>query len=280
MSKIEIKKVGILYHPLIKEAPAVADRLGAFLGRQGVAVWLGSAWQADEARARLYGTDLIVTVGGDGTILRANQLVAPQRIPITGINLGRLGFMTEFATGEAEAGLAALFKGEGWLDERAMLEAELTCDGKKQRFIALNDVVLARGAVARVVFIEVTVNGEKLAGYRCDGVIVATATGSTGYVLAAGGPILYPAAPELILLPVAPHLSRPFPLVLPPDAVVGLTLSTVHPGTLSVDGHLNLPLETGAALTVKRSDITGRFLRLHPASGFYSSLELKLKGKQ
>ncbi len=278
-----MKRVGILYHPMIEAAYTLAKELGKFLGSRGVAVWLCSAWEGDKAGAQLDNTDLILTTGGDGTILRAAQVALPAQIPITGINLGKLGFMTELGINEALDRLPALLAGEGWIDERVMLEAELMPPAKEHQpsvFYALNDVVVARGAIARVVYIDASIDGERLTTYKADGVIVATATGSTGYSLAAGGPILHPQAEDFLLLPVTPHLSPAYPMVLPSTAVVKLSISTAHQATLSIDGHINLPLSSGAAVTVRHSSKKARFLRIHPETSFYSSLEQRLKGKQ
>jgi NAD+ kinase len=273
-----MKRVGILYHPMIEAAYSLAGKLEKFLASRGVSVWLCSAWEGEKARAQVNNTDLILSIGGDGTILRAAQAVVPHPIPITGINLGRLGFMTELSADEAIAKLPALLAGEGWIDERALLEAELSGE-KSSPFYALNDVVVARGAVARTVRIEASVDGEALTTYRGDGVIVATATGSTGYSLAAGGPILHPQAKEFLLLPILPHLSSAYTLVLPPTVVVTLRVSAAYQASLSIDGHINLPLSSGAMVTVKHSSITTRFLRIHPETSFYGSLEKRLKGK-
>jgi len=141
-------------------------------------------------------------------------------------------------------------------------------------------VVVSRGAIARMVYIDASVDGELLTTYKADGVIVATATGSTGYSLATGGPILHPQAKEFLLVPILPHLSSAYCLVLPATAVVKLRVNTDHQATLSIDGHINLPLNSGATITVKHSSATARFLRIHPETSFYSSLELRLKGKQ
>ena len=269
---------------MIKAAPTLAEELQDFLTARGVSVWLCSAWEGEQAKALVNDTELILTVGGDGTILRAAQVALPGQIPIpiTGINLGKLGFMTELSAEEAKDKLPALLKGKGWLDERAMLEAELSASGSEppRTFYALNDVVVARGSVARVVYVEVSIDGELLTTYKGDGVIVATATGSTGYSLAAGGPILHPRAKEFLLLPIVPHLSPAYPMVLPATAVVRLRLTTTHQATLSVDGHINLPLSSGTVITIRHSSNTGRFLRIHPEASFYSSLEQKLKGRQ
>jgi NAD+ kinase len=275
-----MKKVGILYHPMIGTARTLAEELKAFMSDRGVSVWLSSAWEGEEAKSKLDGTDLIITIGGDGTILRAAQVIVPVPIPITGVNLGRLGFMTELGAKEAKAKLPALLEGRGWLDQRAMLEAELTSGSEPpQTFYALNDVVMARGEVARVVFIEAKVDGELVTTYKADGVIVATATGSTGYSLAAGGPILHPQSDDFLLVPISPHLSPAYPLVLPAASVVRLKVSTNHRAALSIDGHINLPLASGDVITIKHSPNSGHFLRIH-SGDFYRSLEQKLKGKQ
>ena len=272
-----IKKVGILYHPRKEAAYALAEKLNEFLTSRGISAWMCSAWEGEQAKARLNGTDLILSIGGDGTILRAAEVAVTGEIPIIGINLGRLGFMTELGADEAVQQLPALLAGQGWIDERAMLEVELGAAGRIS--YALNDVVVARGGITRLISIEASINGERLTAYRADGVIVATATGSTGYALAAGGPILHPRAKEFLLLPIVPHLSSAYALVLPPTATVGLGVSTSHQATLSIDGHINLPLSSGSVVTVKPGARTVRFLRIHHDT-FYSSLEQRLKGNR
>ena len=276
-----MKRVGILYHPMIEAAYTLAKEVEGFLGSSGISVWLCSAFEWETARAQVNGTDLIISIGGDGTILRTAQAVVPELTSITGINLGKLGFMTELSADEALAKLPDLLAGEGWIDERAMLEAKLspTDEEASRIFYALNDVVVARGAMARMVYIEATIDGQPLTTYKADGVIVATATGSTGYSLAAGGPILHPQAKEFLLLPILAHLSSAYALVLPSTVVVKLRISTAHQAILSIDGHINLPLSNGAIITVKHSPTVARFLRIHPETSFYSSLDQRLKGK-
>ena len=279
-----MKKVGILYHPMKKAAYTLAKELEEFLGSSGLSVWICSAWEWEAAKAQVDEADLILSIGGDGTILRAAQAVAPGLAPITGINLGRLGFMTELTVDEVMEKLPALLVGEGWIDERYLLEAELSLPGEGREpprmFYALNDVVVARGAVARVIYVEASIDNEVLTTYKADGVIVATATGSTGYSLAAGGPILNPQAKEFMLVPILPHLSSAYTVILPSTATVKLRLSTTNPATLSIDGHTNLSLSDGAAIVVRHSSKTVRFLRIHPESSFYGTLEQRLKGKQ
>ena len=271
-----MNKVGILFHPKIEAACRKAKALEKFLSGRGIATWVGSAWEIDKARSQLKDTELLLSVGGDGTVLRAAQVVIPASVPITGVNLGTLGFMTELATDEAETELPKLIAGKGWLDVRAMLEVTV---GDKA-FHALNDVVVGRGAIPRLVHIEARIDSQLLTIYRADGVIVATATGSTGYALAAGGPILPPQSQEKVLLPVVPHLSPGYPLVLKAGAVIELKIKALYQPSMSIDGHINLALANDDTVTVKLSRNVIRFLRIHPPESYYGSLEQRLKGKK
>lgn len=278
-----MKKIGIIFHPLKEAAGILTRELEQFLGTRGVSAWLCSAWEGETARAQVDDTDLVLSIGGDGTILRAAQAILPRSVPITGINLGNLGFMTELSVDEARDKLSALLAGEGWLDERSLLEVTLpaTVESPAPRtFHALNDAVIAHGEVARVIRVEASVDGELLTTYKADGVIVSTATGSTGYSLAAGGPILHPQAKEMLLLPIVPHLSASYKLVLPPASTIELRVSTLHTAMLTVDGHISTPLPSGTTVTAKRSENTVRFLRIHPDTSPWGSLEKRLKGKQ
>jgi len=277
-----LKRIGIIYHPLKEPAVKLAAELKAFLQRKGLEAWSGSAWEAEKTRCNVDGSDLIVSIGGDGTILRAAQCILPAQIPITGINLGMLGFMTELTVSEAKKQLTRLIDGEGWIDERAVIEAELHRPGVKKslKYYALNDVVAARGDVVRVILVEVKIDGQPLTTYKADGVIVATATGSTGYALAAGGPVLLPKSHDMLLVPILPHLSSSFRLVVSPDSAIELKVLTMHAAALSVDGHINPPLENESVITVRRSKHTVQFLRIHPQDTFYLNLAERLKGKQ
>lgn len=278
---MSIKKIGILYHPKVETTRLKAKELESFLNTQGVSVWVCSAWEKEKACLKMKDTDLILTVGGDGTILRAIQAVIPATVPVTGINQGKLGFLTELDNGEAVKKLPILLSGKGWLDERAMLQAEVNSPGKeKQVFHALNDVVMARGGIARLIKIDVSIDGQALPVYKADAVIAATATGSTGYALAAGGPITYPQSRDILLLSVAPHLSPAYPLIISENSEVVLRLNTYHEATLSIDGHINLKLIDGDTVTIRRSPYIARFRRIRPENSFFRYLDEKLKGKQ
>ncbi len=276
-----MNRIGIFYHPLKEAACALAREIKVFLRERHLAVWLCSAWEWEQSRPQVEGTDLILSIGGDGTILRAAQAIMPRRIPIAGINLGRLGFMTELSVSETMEKLPLLLEGKGTVDARSVLAAEIeTAEGREPRqFYALNDVVIARGGTPRLVTIDAGVDGLPMTTYRADGVIAATATGCTGYSLSAGGPVLHPQSRDFVLIPVMPHLSYSFPMVLPPASVGRLKLTSPTPGILSIDGHINIDLDCGDVVTVRVSSATVEFLRVHETR-FYDSIEERLKGKE
>ena len=275
-----MKNIGILFHPKVPATRTKAGEIQDFLKKRGVTAWVCSAWKKETACERADGADLIITVGGDGTILRAAQIVAPAGIPLVSVNMGKLGFLTELAAGEALQKLPDVLEEKSWIDERSMLQVEVSgAEKRKQVFHALNDVVVARGQIARIIRLEASINGKRLATYRADGVIAATATGSTGYALAAGGPILYPGSPDILLVPVAAHFSLHHSLILPQEAELKFKLDTYLEATLSVDGHINIALGNGSTVKVKRSPQKIKFLRLQPRDFFYSTLEARLKGK-
>ncbi|MHB8104105.1 MAG: NAD(+)/NADH kinase [Dehalococcoidales bacterium] len=279
--KMKIKKIGILYHPRVATTLSKAKELESTIKKQRLSAWIGSAWEKEKTQELLKGTDLLLTVGGDGTILRAVQSIIPGNIPVTGINLGKLGFLTELDASEVIEKLPQLLSGKGWLDQRSMLQVELVSKGQETCiFHALNDVVMARGDIARLIRVDVTMDNQPFVTYRADAVVVATATGSTGYALAARGPIMHPQSRDFLLVPVAPHLSFSYPIVLPETAEIRLRLNTYHHATLSVDGHINVPLADGDTVTIKRSACVARFYRIRPHNSFFLSLEDKLKGKQ
>ena len=276
------KRVGVIYHPKITRAKEFMDQLLEFLPTLGVSAWSHSAWDEEGIKKQLKDADVAISVGGDGTLLRVGRAAAVIGTPIIGINLGKLGFTTELKAGEAREKLPQLLSGEGWTDERTMLQAEIhSADGKKSSthvFHALNDVVMGRGRVSRVVYITVEVEGAPLTRYKVDGIILCTATGSTGYNLATGGPIIYPQAKEFVLNPISPHLGLQQALVLSSDTTIELEIRTDHEAMLSIDGQIDIPLQDNDRVRVMRSPYTTRLLRIHPTSHFYDSLESRLRG--
>ncbi|MGA2158308.1 MAG: NAD(+)/NADH kinase [Dehalococcoidia bacterium] len=273
-----VKRIGILYHPKIGKSEQFAADVEQFLKRKGVGCWVHSSWDEVGAKKHLdTATDLAVSVGGDGTILRVARIIFPLEIPIVGINFGNLGFMTELSAEDALDKLLSIIEGAGWTEERTMLQAVLKRTGNK--YHALNDVVVGRGKFLRLVNIQVNINTEPFTTYRADAVIVATPTGSTGYSLAANGPILHPESRDLILKAVCPHLSMDKAVILAPASTVRLKVFTNHGAVVSMDGQVEEPLNTEDEIEVSLSPNVTKFIRLRPKSEFYSTLVSKLKGK-
>jgi NAD+ kinase len=260
--------VGIVYSPWVPGAEELANTLARRVN--GVArAWVLSLTDL-EAQRQPEIARLLVTVGGDGTILRAVAATVRSNVPLVGVNMGRVGFMTELSATEAPERIESYARGEGWIEERTMLEALVLPKGSgaavegQSPILGLNDAVVGRKGVARMVHVEVCVDGQPLATYSCDAVIVATGTGSTGYALSSGGPILYAESPSLLIKPVSPQFSLDAALVLHPDSVVELTPRTNDEAVLSMDGHVDVSLAPGDAVRVQRSALTARFLRSGP----------------
>ena len=259
----EIKCIGIYYHPRLDEARDAADRLASKLSERGVDVWTSMPWEPDRSTEHLPKTDLLICLGGDGTILRAARASAGHRCLILGVDLGRQAFLTELLPEQIDEHLPALFNGEFVIEDRAMLEARpIGVEGEAPTVLtALNDVMIGRGSLGQPAYVAVWVGGDLVGVVRADAVVVASATGSTGYSLSAGGPILHPQARSVVLTPVAPHLAQAAPMVLPGEAVIELRLGREHPGSLSVDGQRPFPLHPGGGVQVQRSESLARLVR-------------------
>mgnify|MGYP005851593027 CR=1 FL=1 len=281
---MNFKRIGIIYHPLNKAALELGKKIADYLDTAGCSHWMTSAWDSQKLKGQMAGTNLIITAGGDGTILRAAQAALPLDIPITSVNLGKLGFMTELPAADALELLPRILDGEGWSDYRTVLEVEFqpydTKQDKKQHFFAVNDVVAARGGIARIISVECQVGHTHYATYHGDGVIAATATGSTGYNFAAGGPVMHPQSPEILLTPILPHLGRSYSLVVPADKTISFKVSTNHQATMCIDGHISLTLATGDTIMVSTSRHRLHFLRLSHPDSFYTETDQKLKGNR
>lgn len=273
------KKVGILFQPKIQAAGNLAGELEKVVKDLGASAWVCSSWEEERATEHVDGTELIICLGGDGTMLRAARIANLSSVPILGVNLGRIGFMTELNPGEVLEQVPALIEGAGWVEERAMLLAEIASADTSPLY-ALNDVVVARGERCRLIRVKASVDGEFVTTYKCDGVIIATATGSTGYSLAAGGPILHPQAREILLKPIAAHLSLNTAIVLPSDSAIELEISTTHDARLSLDGQLEISLSDGSVVRVKRSPYVTRLVRIKQPMLFYQTLMQRLEKRE
>ena len=277
----QIKTVGIIYNARIPEALDLSTAIVNELTLEQSS-WISPAENLEELREQVTEADLVVTAGGDGTMLRAVQVTAPLNVPMVGINMGRLGFMTELQVHDALEKLPAYYSGDTRVDEHNMIKARIVRSprspgpAEEGPFHALNDVVLSRGAVSRVVTIRTAVDGAEVASIRADGIILATATGSTGYSLAVGGPILDPLSDSLVLKPVAAHVGMSASLVLGPKAKIGLYLEGAQEAVLSVDGYIERELRPGDRVEVEQSALKARFLRAQPSNHFYATLTRRL----
>ena len=273
------QKIGILYQEHSEGAGALAHTLAERLRAEGRVVWQEALQKRDvRASDQLPGSDIVLVLGGDGSLLSAARMCAEAAIPLLGVNFGRVGFLTELEPSEVEEKLPFYLNGDYWLDERAMLQAEVDDGGVHHRFIALNDMVLVRGAVPRVIRVKVWLDSHYYNTTVADGIIVSTATGSTAYNLAAGGPILHPQVRSSVLTPVAPHLAADRSLILEPNAVTTLELQPGSDGAiLSADGQLNVTINAGAQVVIRASQYTTRFLRRRPPTYFYRILSAKLQ---
>ena len=274
-----MKSIGIIYNARIPEALDLGTTILHQLPLPEDS-WISPAENLDNFQDRAENTKLVITVGGDGTILRAVQLTAPNEIPVVGVNMGRLGFMTELQVHEALEKLPFYINSDCRVEERYMIQATLVKANGGVSEVgpchALNDVVLARGAVSRVVTITGYIAGAQLTTFRADAVILSTATGSTGYNLAVGGPILDIASDSLVLKPVAAHMGLTAALVLSAESNVELSLEGYQEATLSIDGYVDFPMEPGDKVIVKQSPYRARFLRANPPSHYYATLTRRL----
>ncbi len=275
-----IRTVGVIYREHTQDAAALAQALVARLRASGREVWTLPASREAEALGSLSATDLLIVLGGDGSIISTARLCAPAKTPILGVNFGRVGFLTELEPNEVDEKLPLYLEGDYWTDERSMLRAacvSVTGERIPER-LALNDVVLARGAEPRLVRIHVWVDGHRYNTTIADGIIVSTATGSTAYNLAAGGPILHPQVRSNVLTPIAPHLVADRSLILEPNAVITLELDASGDNAiLSADGQLNDTLTPGSRVTISTSPYLARFLRRRSPTSFYRILNAKLR---
>ena len=243
----------------------------------GASAWVTSSWHEGAIKDRLSYLDLFITLGGDGSMLRATRLAASYDIPILGVNLGRLGFLVEVQPAEWRDRLRQAFLGDFWIEERMMLRAEHLHQGQVANvYEALNEVVISRGQLARVVRLHTHIDGGFLTPYTADGLIVATATGSTAYALAAGGPILPPELKNFLLIPLAPHLSLERAIVLSKGVTVRVQISTDHTAVLTVDGQFEIEVADGDELAMSASPAVGRFVRLQDKNYFYQTLLQRL----
>lgn len=262
----------IFHHPKLTESEALARQIAAFLQAQGLTAEYGFI-DEESTQTVARQADLLIALGGDGTMLRVSRAGALNNQPVLGINLGRLGFLVEVQPQDWQAALQRVIQGNYRIEERMMLHADHCREGVTlQSFEALNEVVLGRGSIVRPIRLQTLVDNELLTTYVADGLIVSTPTGSTAYALAAGGPVLPPETRNMLLVPISPHLSLNRSVVLPPESVVDITVRTDHEAVVSIDGQISLPIEDRDNLCVRLSQQVSRFVSLRPPTHFYKTL--------
>lgn len=255
------------------EALAETEAIAAYLNSQGFEAPYGSIYDEELRKGVKNGAfDLLISVGGDGGVLRAGHLCALNHVPIMGVNMGRLGFLIQVARDEWREYIEKLIRGEAWIENRMMLHADHVRAGEVLgSWNALNEAVVARGPNLRPVRLSASVDGRHLTSYMADGLIASTATGSTAYALAAGGPILPPELRNILLVPIAPHLSVDRAVVLSEGASV--TISVRGENTvLSVDGQAPVSLAEDDHVDVRAADVSMQFVRFGDPGYFYRNL--------
>lgn len=269
-----LQHIAVAAHPRVTEAIQEADQITAFLTERGYQTWHGMLYDEDLPKRLENGEfDLLIALGGDGTMLRAGHLCGPTQVPILGINLGHFGFLMEIRQNQWREYLPRLIKGEYWLEKRMMLCAERWRGSESMgNWDVLNEVVIGRGQIVRPVQLVAKVDDRYLTTYVADALIAATPTGSTAYALAVGGPILPPELRNILLVPVAPHLSVDRAIVLSEGSSVSITVHMDHQAVLSVDGQIPVELADEDRVDIRASDHTVKFVRFQDPGYFYRNL--------
>ena len=279
-----IKKVGIIANIAKEKSPEYTAALREWMLKRGLEVYIEEGIAAKIGclpgveKEKLWTlVDLLVVFGGDGTILRTARLARKRDVPIVGINLGGFGYLTEVNLSEMFAALELILAGNFQIEKRMMLDVEI--QGGEEPFregTVLNDVVINRGNLSRIVELETTVDGRYLTTFKADGLIIATPTGSTAYSLAAGGPIIFPELKLILINPICPHTLTNRPVILPESAVIRVTLCTLEQGaTVTLDGQVSFTVKFGDIVTIRKSRYITTLVS-SPHRGYLEILRTKL----
>jgi len=276
--------VGLVVNPEKPRIFEIASRIAGWLSERGAQVFAlpAAAHQVTSCRALTLQemrqtVNLVITLGGDGTLFRAARQFAPFDIPLIGINLGGLGFLTEIPLTEFEAGLSDILEQHYRIEKRLMLETAVRRKGTEvKRLMCLNDVVIGKCALPRIIALKTFVNDELITTYSADGLIISTATGSTAYSLSAGGPVVHPSLNVFIVSPICAHTLAVRPVILRPDQRVKVILEPPAPEVLlTIDGQEAFPLQEKDIITVHRAPCQTSLVRLHRTT-FFTVLRTKL----
>jgi NAD+ kinase len=276
---VTVRRIGLAYNPTNEDALELRERAAGWCRMHGIEQWASPAGETGELLDELRRTDVLLVLGGDGTFLRAAQSIAEVDVPILGINLGKVGFLSKAEAHELEGVLEKLKAGDFSVRERMgltgqILQAGRTPDGT---FTALNDIVVARGSLARVVRLDVTIDESHLATFVADGLVVSSPTGSTGYSFSAGGPILDPQSRNLVVTPIAGYLSAIRSIVVSPSQVVRARVIDAHEALVSIDGREDRRIEVGDVVEVRAMERPMRFVEPAGALPFWDLLRTKVE---
>jgi NAD+ kinase len=277
--RVTVRRIGFAYNPTSEDALELRERAAGWCRMHGVEQWASPAGDTAEHLDELRQTDILVVLGGDGTFLRAAQTIAEVDVPILGINLGKVGFLSVAEADELEGVLEKLQAGAYTVRERMaltgrILQAGRTPDGT---FTALNDIVVARGSLARVVRLDVSIDESHLATFVADGLVVSSPTGSTGYSFSAGGPILDPSSRNLVVTPIAGYLSTIRSVVVSPHQVVRTRVVDAPEALVSIDGREDRRIEVGDVVEVRALERPMRFVEPDGALPFWDLLRTKVE---
>jgi NAD+ kinase len=276
--------IGIVVNPHRPKAVEAAEKLVQLLTESGVPFCSPCVFDAraptgfaKDVESHLEPANVLITLGGDGTLLAASRYAAPRGIPLLSIRLGGFGFLAEVEPHEIEWAVRRILSGEYSIEERVMLHAVLLRGGTETaESLALNDVVVTRGALSRVVLVRTEVAAGYLSTYSGDGVIVSTPTGSTAYSLSSGGPIVHPSVPVILITPICPHSLNARSVVLSDEETVLLTVESSDEAMMTADGQVGFTLQQGDQIRIKRADVKARLIKFGLRS-FYDNLQTRLR---
>jgi NAD+ kinase len=276
-----VKRVGILTNPYYPQTAELAERIEAALRDRGTEAVCSTAQDMGAADCFSHDLEMLISLGGDGTMLRAAHLVAAAGTPILGIHMGRLGFLAEVRHAEWEQSLDRVLSQKYWLEQRSMLCCLLRRgDAERGPWDALNEVVIGRGGISHVVRLATYVDQGYFTTYVADGLIAATATGSTAYALSAGGPILPPELRNMLLVPICPHLSLERTVVLAEGATVIVRVESAAEGVVVIDGTQQARLRVSDEIELTTSPHVTRFVRLYDRRQVYETLMERLRPRK
>jgi NAD+ kinase len=271
-------RFGFVYNPTNDLAQETWDEAAGWCATHGVESWGLPAEEQAAVKAKLPGTDLLISMGGDGTFLRAAAAVAGSAIPLLGINLGKVGFLARAEAFQLDQTLSALVAGAWKPQPRMALRAVIErLGGGREELIALNDVVVARGRLPRVLRLDVAIGESHLATYIADGVVLSSPTGSTGYSFSAGGPVLDPSSRNIIVTPIAAYLATLRSVVIAPSQGVTCTLVQGDDAVVSVDGWVDQVIGVGDRVTVTESPEPIQFIELPGLAPFWDLVRQKVE---